>query len=72
MPFGARKPVATTDNDLYGAQLGLDTRLLLHRLFYVDFEGHASELRVQRALETLRDECIFLKVLGSYPAAIQT
>jgi chorismate mutase/prephenate dehydratase len=38
-------------------------------VFYVDLEGHASELRVQRALETLRDECIFLKVLGSYPRA---
>ncbi len=36
-------------------------------VFYVDFEGHASEPRVQRALESLRDECIFLKVLGSYP-----
>lgn len=36
-------------------------------VFYVDFEGHASEPRVQRALEALRDECIFLKVLGSYP-----
>lgn len=36
-------------------------------VFYVDFEGHASEARVQRALEALRDECIFLKVLGSYP-----
>ncbi|MFM7072790.1 MAG: hypothetical protein ACKO38_13460, partial [Planctomycetota bacterium] len=34
--------VATTDNDLYGAQLGLDTRLLLHRLFYVDFEGKVA------------------------------
>jgi chorismate mutase/prephenate dehydratase len=38
-------------------------------VFYVDFEGHASEPRVQRALETLREECIFLKVLGSYPRA---
>ncbi len=38
-------------------------------VFYVDFEGHAGEPRVQQALETLRDECIFLKVLGSYPRA---
>ena len=38
-------------------------------VFYVDFEGNAGEPRVQRALETLRDECIFLKVLGSYPRA---
>ncbi len=36
-------------------------------VFYVDFEGHASEPRIQRALEALKDECIFLKVLGSYP-----
>ncbi len=38
-------------------------------VFYVDLEGHASDPRVQRALEALRDECIFLKVLGSYPKA---
>ncbi len=38
-------------------------------IFYVDFEGHASEPRVERALEALKDECIFLKVLGSYPKA---
>ncbi|HSB81221.1 MAG TPA: prephenate dehydratase [Candidatus Methylomirabilis sp.] len=36
-------------------------------IFYVDFEGHASETRIQRALEALKDECVFLKVLGSYP-----
>jgi chorismate mutase/prephenate dehydratase len=36
-------------------------------VFYVDFEGHASEPRVERALKGIRDECIFLKVLGSYP-----
>jgi chorismate mutase/prephenate dehydratase len=38
-------------------------------VFYVDLEGHAGEPRVQRALEALRDECMFLKVLGSYPKA---
>jgi len=35
-------------------------------IFYVDFEGHAGEARIQRALEALKDECVFLKVLGSY------
>jgi chorismate mutase/prephenate dehydratase len=38
-------------------------------VFYVDLEGHGSDPRVQRALEILREECIFLKVLGSYPKA---
>ena len=41
-------------------------------VFYVDFEGHAGEPRVQAALEQVKDECVFLKVLGSYPRARQT
>ncbi len=35
-------------------------------IFYVDFEGHAEQSAVQTALDRLRDECLFLKVLGSY------
>jgi chorismate mutase / prephenate dehydratase len=38
-------------------------------VFYVDFEGHASEPRACEALARLQDECIFLKILGSYAAA---
>jgi chorismate mutase/prephenate dehydratase len=40
-------------------------------VFYVDFEGHASEPRVQEALARLQEDCIFLKILGSYPKAAQ-
>jgi len=36
-------------------------------IFYVDFEGHTNNPSVTAALEALRDECLFLKVLGSYP-----
>lgn len=36
-------------------------------IFYVDFEGHDEDARVKAALEGLREECLFLKVLGSYP-----
>ena len=36
-------------------------------IFYVDFEGHAEDASVQAALEGLREDCLFLKVLGSYP-----
>jgi chorismate mutase / prephenate dehydratase len=38
-------------------------------VFYVDFEGHASEPRSREALAGLQEDCIFLKVLGSYAAA---
>jgi chorismate mutase / prephenate dehydratase len=37
-------------------------------MFFVDFEGNVAEPRVATALETLRTEALFLKVLGCYPA----
>ncbi|MGH7394044.1 MAG: prephenate dehydratase [Candidatus Methylomirabilales bacterium] len=37
-------------------------------LFYVDFEGHGEDPRVKQALAHLADQCLFLKVLGSYPS----
>lgn len=36
-------------------------------LFFLDFEGHANEARVKRALETLAKKAVVLNVLGSYP-----
>jgi chorismate mutase/prephenate dehydratase len=38
-------------------------------LFFVDFEGHVDDAPVKAALETLRDHCTVLTVLGSYPCA---
>ncbi len=36
-------------------------------IFFVDFIGHRSESRVQKALALLEGSCVFLKILGSYP-----
>jgi chorismate mutase / prephenate dehydratase len=36
-------------------------------IFFVDFLGHRSEKRVQKALAGLERSCVFLKILGSYP-----
>ncbi|MDD3762181.1 MAG: prephenate dehydratase [Nevskiales bacterium] len=38
--------------------------------FFIDFIGHASEPRVQKALDAVRSEAAFFKVLGSYPRAV--
>lgn len=38
-------------------------------LFYVDFQGHASEPHIAAAIEEVREYCLFLRVLGSYPEA---
>ncbi|MFH1767980.1 MAG: prephenate dehydratase [Candidatus Omnitrophota bacterium] len=35
--------------------------------FFVDFEGHSSEPRIRRALKNLKEKCVFLRILGSYP-----
>ncbi|MBN2576154.1 MAG: 3-deoxy-7-phosphoheptulonate synthase [Deltaproteobacteria bacterium] len=37
-------------------------------MFFIDFEGNVVEPRVATALETLRAEALYLKVLGCYPA----
>ncbi len=38
-------------------------------VFFVDLAGHQAEPTVQQVLAALRERCLFLKVLGSYPAA---
>ncbi len=38
-------------------------------LFFIDFAGHRDDPAIARVLEELRKEALFLKVLGSYPAA---
>ena len=38
--------------------------------FYVDFEGHHEEARIQEALQSLEKAAIFVKILGSYPKVI--
>ncbi len=35
--------------------------------FYLDFEGHTSEKLIQEAMEELKEQTNFLKILGSYP-----
>ncbi|RNJ77120.1 MAG: prephenate dehydratase [Nitrosopumilus sp. H8] len=37
--------------------------------FYVDFEGHKDDPQIQGVLEKIGKETLFIKALGSYPAA---
>lgn len=36
-------------------------------LFFVDFDGHAGDSKVQRCLQDMEQEATFIKILGSYP-----
>ncbi len=38
--------------------------------FYVDIEGHQQDVKVAKAVAELRDKAPFVKVFGSYPAAV--
>lgn len=38
-------------------------------IFFVDFAGHLTEKNVQKALKELEEQCLYLKILGSYPRA---
>ncbi|HJM25929.1 MAG: prephenate dehydratase [Nitrosopumilus sp.] len=37
--------------------------------FYVDFEGNAKNSKISEMLEKIKQESLFMKVLGSYPSA---
>jgi len=37
--------------------------------FYVDFEGNLKNPTIAKMLEKIKDESVFLKILGSYPSA---
>jgi len=39
-------------------------------VFYVDIQGHQQDANVARALAELKQKASFLKILGSYPAAV--
>jgi chorismate mutase/prephenate dehydratase len=52
----------------------IESRPLKHKpweyLFFLDFEGHMKESRVQRAMGKLERRCVFIKILGSYPCGV--
>ncbi|MBC8095246.1 MAG: prephenate dehydratase, partial [Akkermansiaceae bacterium] len=35
--------------------------------FFIDCDGHQQDRKVAKAIESLGEQCSFVKVLGSYP-----
>ena len=52
----------------------IESRPLKHKpweyLFFLDLEGHIEEPRIRRAIKKLERNCLFIKILGSYPCAV--
>jgi chorismate mutase/prephenate dehydratase len=38
-------------------------------VFFADLEGHSLDKKVIKALEELKNNCVYVKILGSYPKA---
>lgn len=38
-------------------------------IFFVDMEGHVDDRKVEKAIEEVKEGCLYLKVLGSYPSS---
>jgi chorismate mutase/prephenate dehydratase len=38
-------------------------------IFFIDMEGHTEDKKVEKAIADIKKECLFMKVLGSYPLA---
>ncbi len=36
-------------------------------IFFVDMEGHIEDKKVRKAIEDIKEGCLYLKILGSYP-----
>ncbi len=39
--------------------------------FFVDLEGHLEDKKVQETIARMKEQCLFLKVLGSYPKSVE-
>ncbi|MEW6067239.1 MAG: prephenate dehydratase [Nitrospirota bacterium] len=36
-------------------------------IFFVDMEGHIDDKKLKKAIDGIKDKCLYLKILGSYP-----
>jgi chorismate mutase/prephenate dehydratase len=36
-------------------------------IFFVDMEGHVEDKKIRKAIDLLKESCLYLKILGSYP-----
>ena len=43
---------------------------LWESIFYLDFDGHIEDKAVSKVLDILGRQCVFLKVMGSYPKKV--
>lgn len=67
--YQALKPFAERRINLTKLESRPMKNLPWHYLFFVDLDGHYTDEPVKAALEELKHQCAYFKLLGSYPKA---
>lgn len=44
-------------------------KVIWQYIFFIDFDGHIDDKKIANAIKEIKQHCVFLKVLGSYPKA---
>lgn len=67
--YSTLRPFAKHEINLTSIESRPSRRRAWEYIFFVDMEGHIEDRRVKKALQEVKGECLYLKVLGSYPSA---
>jgi chorismate mutase/prephenate dehydratase len=67
--FRVIEPFATGRHNLSKIESRPTRRRPWEYVFFVDFSGHQAEPATRAVLAQVRERCLFVKVLGSYPVA---
>ncbi|MDR3237110.1 MAG: prephenate dehydratase [Spirochaetia bacterium] len=65
------KPFADYGINMKKIESRPDRKKIWEYNFFIDFLGHRDDLPVSAALEKMREETVFFKILGSYPVDIK-
>ncbi|MCX7919842.1 MAG: prephenate dehydratase [bacterium] len=67
--YDALKPFQKYNINLTKIESRPSRRRAWEYIFFVDFNGYKDDDNVVKALKEVSDQCVYLKILGSYPAS---
>ncbi len=69
--LGLLRPIAEAGINMTKIESRPDKKKMWEYNFFIDFRGHISDPVISEAIELIKKETIFLKILGSYPSTAE-
>lgn len=66
--YGILEPFEKSKLNLTKIESRPSKRKAWEYIFFVDIEGHIDDKKVRKAIDGIKEGCLYLKILGSYPA----